>query len=68
MHNTATTNTTTTTTTAAADAATTNNNNIQTANNLKKSLQSDKKQIKKHNSPEPERKVGSKKAAWTIST
>jgi hypothetical protein len=41
---------------------------FQTATNFKKSLQSDKKQIKKHNSPEPEEKVGSKQAEWIIST
>jgi hypothetical protein len=40
---------------------------FQTATNFKKSLQSDTKQIK-NNNPEPEGKVGSKNAAWTIST
>jgi hypothetical protein len=40
---------------------------FQTATNFKKSLQGDTYKWK-HSSPEPEGKVGSIKAAWTIST
>jgi hypothetical protein len=43
-------------------------NTVQTVTNFKKSLQRERKQIKKkHNSLEPEGKVGSRKAAWAIS-
>jgi hypothetical protein len=41
---------------------------FHTATNLQKSLQSDTKQIKNHNSQETEGKMGSKTTAWTVST
>jgi hypothetical protein len=41
---------------------------FHTATNLHKSLQSNTKQIKTHNSQEPEGNMGSKTTAWTVST
>jgi hypothetical protein len=45
----------------------TNSALLQTANKFKKSFQSERKQIKKHDSSEHKIKMGRRKDAWTIS-